>query len=182
MPTADAVSAPGERAAQPNPWWTKRAAALHVTLVVVVPVFLGLFWWQVQRVRQGNTLSWAYVFEWPFFTGYAVYLWWKLVHDQPGLTSPSPTASASASEAALAHDGAAAPAGVGAATGATAGGGGDDRPFLATGIATAGSAAPAEHVHTETASEEAGEDHDDELAAYNRYLAELNASGRRKSW
>ena len=50
---------------------------------MVVPTFLGLFWWQVQRVRQGNTLSWAYVFEWPFFTGYAVYLWWKLVHDQP---------------------------------------------------------------------------------------------------
>ena len=191
MPTADAVSAPGERAAQPNPWWTKRAAALHVTLVVVVPVFLGLFWWQVQRVRQGNTLSWAYVFEWPFFTGYAVYLWWKLVHDQPGLT-PTPAASAPASPppaaAAVAHDGAAAPAGGGRAAGVAAGGNGGaaDRPFLATGTAagatTSGSAATTEDVHTETASEEAGGGEDDELAAYNRYLAELNASGRRKSW
>jgi hypothetical protein len=26
------------------------------------------------------------------------------------------------------------------------------------------------------------DDEDDELAAYNRYLAELNASGRRKTW
>ncbi len=64
-------------------WWTRRAVGFHVTLAVVVPAFIALFWWQVQRVRQGNTLSWAYVFEWPFFAGYAVYLWWKLVHDQP---------------------------------------------------------------------------------------------------
>ncbi|HEY5245210.1 MAG TPA: hypothetical protein VIJ60_06040, partial [Acidimicrobiales bacterium] len=62
-------------------WLTPRAIAMHVTLLVVVPTFAGLFWWQVQRVRQGNTLSWAYVFEWPFFAGYAVYMWWRLVHD-----------------------------------------------------------------------------------------------------
>ncbi len=66
-------------------WLTRRAVGLHATVVVVVPAFVALFWWQVQRVREGNTLSWAYVFEWPFFTGYAIYLWWRLVHDQPGL-------------------------------------------------------------------------------------------------
>ena len=65
-------------------WLTPWAIAMHVTLLVVVPTFAGLFWWQVQRVRQGNTLSWAYVFEWPFFAVYAVYMWWKLVHDQAG--------------------------------------------------------------------------------------------------
>ncbi|HEX4081575.1 MAG TPA: hypothetical protein VHX40_01320, partial [Acidimicrobiales bacterium] len=37
-------------------WLTPRAIAMHVTLLVVVPTFAGLFWWQVQRVRQGNTL------------------------------------------------------------------------------------------------------------------------------
>ena len=66
-------------------WLTRRAVGLHVTVVVLVPAFVALFWWQVRRVREGNTLSWAYVFEWPFFTGYAIYLWWRLVHDQPGL-------------------------------------------------------------------------------------------------
>jgi hypothetical protein len=74
-------------------WFTPRALLLHLTLVIVFPTFLGLFWWQVQRVRQGNTLSWAYVFEWPFFAGYAVYLWWALVHDQPepeNSRSPAP--------------------------------------------------------------------------------------------
>lgn len=66
-------------------WWTRRALGLHLTLGVCIPGFVAAFIWQVDRVRQGNTLSWAYVFEWPFFTGYAIYLWWHLVHDQPGL-------------------------------------------------------------------------------------------------
>jgi hypothetical protein len=29
-------------------------------------------------------LSWAYVFEWPFFAGYAVYMWRKLLRDEAG--------------------------------------------------------------------------------------------------
>ncbi len=29
----------------------------------------------------GNTLSWVYTFEWPFFAGYAIYMWWKLLHE-----------------------------------------------------------------------------------------------------
>lgn len=74
-------------------------------IAVVVPTFLALFWWQVQRVRQGNTLSWAYVFEWPFFTGYAVYLWWKLVHEAEGpeMTglAAEPTRSGTAPDAEL---------------------------------------------------------------------------------
>jgi hypothetical protein len=77
------VTGPAGRPGGRGIWFTRRALLLHLTLVIVVPTFLGLFWWQVQRVRQGNTLSWAYVFEWPFFTGYAVYLWWRLVHEPP---------------------------------------------------------------------------------------------------
>ena len=121
-------------------WLTRRAVGLHATVVVVVPAFLALFWWQVQRVREGNTLSWAYVFEWPFFTGYAIYLWWRLVHDQPGLTE-TPGASDRSGET-------------------------DDR--LLAGEEGAPSAA-------------AGEEEDDaELAAYNRYLAELSAADKRR--
>jgi hypothetical protein len=30
----------------------------------------------------GNGLSWAYVFEWPAFAVYAVYMWWRLIHDK----------------------------------------------------------------------------------------------------
>jgi hypothetical protein len=32
----------------------------------------------------GNTLSWVYTFEWPFFAGYAIYMWWKLLHEESG--------------------------------------------------------------------------------------------------
>lgn len=49
--------------------------------------------WQVHRALSGNTLSWAYAFEWPFFAGYAVYMWWKLLHDGPeGAEGRSPRA------------------------------------------------------------------------------------------
>lgn len=55
---------------------------LHLVAIVVVPGFLALAWWQLDRALGGNGLSWAYVFEWPFFAGYAVFVWWRLVHDQ----------------------------------------------------------------------------------------------------
>ncbi len=64
-------------------WLTRRALALHATLAIVVPGFFALCTWQVLRALSGNELSWVYVFEWPFFAGYAIYLWWKLVHEQP---------------------------------------------------------------------------------------------------
>lgn len=50
-------------------------------MLVVVPAFLALGWWQLDRALSGNALSWAYVFEWPIFGGYAVFMWWKLVHE-----------------------------------------------------------------------------------------------------
>jgi DNA-binding transcriptional regulator of glucitol operon len=65
-------------------WFSRRAIALHLTLAVVVPTFALLCRWQVERALAGNDLSWAYVFEWPFFAGYAVYLWWRLLHDEDG--------------------------------------------------------------------------------------------------
>ena len=110
-------------------WTSRRAVSLHVALIVFVPGCAALTWWQVSRALGGNTLSWVYTFEWPIFAGYAVYMWWKLVHDEPG----------------------------------------------------AEEAVPDRTVPAATGRGEAGE-HDDELDAYNRYLAELNASGRQKRW
>jgi hypothetical protein len=55
----------------------------HLTAAVVFPGCVALCWWQVSRALSGNTLSWAYVFEWPIFGGYAVFMWWKLIHDPP---------------------------------------------------------------------------------------------------
>jgi hypothetical protein len=98
---------------------------MHAALVVLVPACAALCDWQVHRALSGNTLSWAYVFEWPFFACYGTYVWWKLVHDQMGREPPA--------------------------------GGAEPPP-------------------------ERAEDSDIELAAYNRYLAELNARGRSKRW
>ena len=55
---------------------------LHITIAILVPGFLALGWWQLTRAISGNDLSWAYVFEWPLFAGYAVYMWWKLTHEE----------------------------------------------------------------------------------------------------
>ncbi len=54
---------------------------MHATVLVVVPGFLWLGWWQLHRALGGNDLSWAYTVEWPFFSAYAMFMWWRLVHD-----------------------------------------------------------------------------------------------------
>ena len=110
--------------------------ALTVVTAVLVVSFLALCWWQVTRALSGNTLSWAYVFEWPLFAGYVVYIWWRLRNER----AVAPTA------------------------GATDAGDADAPPTVAEGILG-----------------DAGEQ-DEELAAYNRYLASLEESGRRKHW
>ncbi|HEY7946710.1 MAG TPA: hypothetical protein VID75_03480 [Acidimicrobiales bacterium] len=116
---------------------SERNILTHLTALIVVPGCLALGWWQVTRALSGNSLSWAYVFEWPIFAGYAVYMWWKLTHDQPT------TAQVTSTDAVVEV-------------------GPDSR-------------------ETGTESSDQGED-DEELASYNRYLAALNASGKRKHW
>ncbi|MHB8329452.1 MAG: hypothetical protein ACYDD6_07510 [Acidimicrobiales bacterium] len=107
-----------------------RDVALHVSAAALVLSFLALGWWQVTRALSGNSLSWAYVFEWPFFAGYVVFMWWRLSHDRPRPTAGPPTS---------------------------------DRDAEAVGPDPA-------------------EEHGEELAEYNRYLAALEESGKRKTW
>jgi hypothetical protein len=77
-------------------WFSPRALKLHAVILIVVPAFMALCVWQLDRALGGNELSWAYVFEWPFFAAYAVYMWWRLLHAAPeGL----PTASEPGPEA-----------------------------------------------------------------------------------
>lgn len=121
-------------------WYSGRALRLHLTAIVVVPGCLVLGWWQVHRALSGNTLSWAYAVEWPVFAGYGVYLWWKLVHEEPTAPATEPEEEISEST----------PAPGPQAAGAT---------------------------HHLDESEE-----DAELAAYNRYLSELNAADNPKRW
>ncbi len=75
-------------------WLSRRAVKLHVVILIVVPAFLALCLWQVSRALGGNSLSWAYVFEWPLFAAYAVYMWWRFVHEAAQEGSPGDTAAA----------------------------------------------------------------------------------------
>jgi len=81
---------------QKNVWLSRRAIKLHVVILIVVPAFLALCLWQVSRAVGGNTLSWAYVFEWPLFAAYAVYMWWRFVHEAAEDTPPAAAAAADA--------------------------------------------------------------------------------------
>jgi hypothetical protein len=74
-------------------WLSRRAIGVHLTAIIVIPVFLRLGWWQLQRALSGNSLSWAYTFEWPIFAGYAVYMWWKLIHDFDLASAPASSAT-----------------------------------------------------------------------------------------
>ncbi len=60
------------------------ALRLHLTLAIGLAVCIGAFVIEVIRALDGNTLSWAYVFEWPIFAAFAIYMWWNLLHGQDG--------------------------------------------------------------------------------------------------
>lgn len=137
---------------------------MHVTLLVLLPVFTWLTLWQLGRALGGNTLSWAYTFEWPLFAGYAIYVWWQLIHDRrtPGVPG-RPTAAGGAPG----HDGT--PDAEHLQPGWALTGGRQKNTAVAAGSAAEDGRGRGERFRPQTPEEEAA------LAAYNRYLAELSA-------
>jgi hypothetical protein len=67
----------------------KRILGIHLGLALVVVLCLAGFIFEFFRARSGNSLSWAYVFEWPIFGAYGVYMWRKMLRDEKGDTSVS---------------------------------------------------------------------------------------------
>lgn len=86
-------------------WFSRRALRLHAVILVVVPAFMALCVWQISRAVGGNTLSWAYVFEWPLFAGYAIYMWWRFVHERPEPAGAETPANGQADAVALSQMG-----------------------------------------------------------------------------
>ena len=81
-PDAAAPAAPADSA----PIWRflimPRWLAWHLLMVVS---FWGMLWlgdWQMHRALTGNSLSWAYTFEWPLFAIFAVVFWAKTIRDE----------------------------------------------------------------------------------------------------
>lgn len=60
----------------------KDALKTHLTLVAGLALCALAFWFELGRAERGNHLSWVYVFEWPLLGGFAVYMWWKVLHPE----------------------------------------------------------------------------------------------------
>lgn len=54
---------------------------LALAAVLVVAGCAAATWWQARRALHGNLLSDFYVFMWPVYGGYVVYLWLRLRSD-----------------------------------------------------------------------------------------------------
>ena len=134
-----------------SPRWrillTPRWLSWHLFAVVAV---VGMCWlgdWQFRRAMAGNTLSWAYTFEWPIFAIFGIVFWVKTIKDEL-----HPAAGGTQNAELVLPDGTAPAAG--SLTRASADGAPD------------GGAAP---------GSEPGEPADIELAEYNAYLARLSS-------
>lgn len=119
-----------------------------------VAATIGMLWlgnWQFHRAESGNPLSWGYTFEWPFFALAGLAFWMKTIRDEFKV----PGGEADPSGAPASDDGASAPAGE-----------------LPLPRAAAGTRGPG------SADDDADDEDDPELAAYNVYLARLNDQSR----
>jgi len=47
----------------------------HLIMVVLVAGMLGLAAWQLSRATSGNLLSWGYTLQWPVFAGFVLFIW-----------------------------------------------------------------------------------------------------------
>lgn len=57
--------------------------AFTLVVVLAVAAFLFLAWWQLGRFesRTGDWQNFGYALQWPFFAGFAVYVWWRLLRE-----------------------------------------------------------------------------------------------------
>jgi hypothetical protein len=156
---------------------SRRWLLWHVTAILGV---WGMAWmgdWQFHRALDGNSLSWAYTFEWPLFAGFGVVFWVKTVRDEFRIRRAG--LDPNLAEAGVA-DTVQLPAGLGLEQA------GAYQPGGPPGDARWTGAAGAEPVLASTwraqmARAAAELEADPELAEYNAYLARLNAKTKAKA-
>ena len=86
---------PGTR--EPSRWRflvTPKWLGWHAFVILSVLVMLWLGSWQLRRAEAGNSLSWAYTFEWPLFAIFAVVFWVKTIKDEVSPPAPARPAEA----------------------------------------------------------------------------------------
>ena len=66
-------------AVQPTRLTGSDATRLHLTLAGGLAICIGAFVVELMRALGGHAFSWMYVFEWPLFAGFAIYMWWNLL-------------------------------------------------------------------------------------------------------
>ena len=67
------------------------ALKAHAVLALGLTLCVVASWIEVGRALGGNSLSWAYVFEWPLLGAFAAYMWWRVIHpERPGRRSKEP--------------------------------------------------------------------------------------------
>ncbi|GGM50248.1 hypothetical protein GCM10012275_21380 [Longimycelium tulufanense] len=125
---------------------------MHALLVVAVVTCLALGWWQWERARSaGGTLqNYGYALQWPTFAAFFVFMWVRLMRLELRQLDGEE------------------PDGAEPATGSA--------PTVSA--ASAGGAVRVRRPARPAPPRD--EEPDDELAAYNRYLAELNARAERE--
>ena len=64
-----------------RPLLTPRWLARHALALALIGGCLALGVWQFLRATGGNTLSWAYVFEWPLFAAFVGWMWLRAARD-----------------------------------------------------------------------------------------------------
>jgi hypothetical protein len=70
-------------------WLTGKTLRLHATMIIVACGCLAAGGFELSRALSGNDFSWMYVFEWPFFAGFSVVIWWRLLHEVDPAVPPS---------------------------------------------------------------------------------------------
>lgn len=150
--------------------FTPRWLLLHALAVVLVVGMLGLAGWQAGRAASGNMLSWGYMFQWPVFAGFVVFIWVREVRQV--VRGPAVATGAGADAGADAD----ADADAGAGAGPHPGPGTDaDTGALPAGRTSAAAARRPVITRRAASYQDTDDSGDPELAAYNRYLAWLNA-------
>ena len=73
----------GEKITKPSDGANSRIR-IHLGLVIAEAICIPAFIFETSRALHGNTLSWAYVIEWPILAAYAVYMWAKMLREERG--------------------------------------------------------------------------------------------------